>query len=65
MSDIVHKSAEVKHADARSYDANAAEFAVRTDFLREQGLQPGRDHAAHAHLGDVGDMLGSVGWHGH
>lgn len=32
------------------------------DFLREQGVQPVRDHAAHAHLGDVGDMLRSVGF---
>jgi|1186.fasta_scaffold50692_1 ubiquinone/menaquinone biosynthesis C-methylase UbiE len=33
------------------------------DFLRGRGLQLGGDHAAHAHLDDVGDMLRSAGFH--
>jgi ubiquinone/menaquinone biosynthesis C-methylase UbiE len=32
------------------------------DFLRNKGLQLGGDHAAHSHLGDVGEMLRSVGF---
>jgi ubiquinone/menaquinone biosynthesis C-methylase UbiE len=32
------------------------------DFLRNKGLQLGGDHAAHSRLGDVGDMLRSVGF---
>jgi SAM-dependent methyltransferase len=32
------------------------------EFLRSKGLQLGGDHAAHSHLGDVGDMLRSVGF---
>jgi|tagenome__1003787_1003787.scaffolds.fasta_scaffold20984618_3 SAM-dependent methyltransferase len=32
------------------------------EFLRAQGLQLGSDHAAHSHLGDVGDLLRSVGF---
>jgi ubiquinone/menaquinone biosynthesis C-methylase UbiE len=32
------------------------------DFLRSKGLQLGGDHAAHSHLGKVGDMLRSVGF---
>ena len=32
------------------------------DFLRAQGVQGGGDHAAHSHLGDVGEMLRSVGF---
>lgn len=32
------------------------------EFLREQGLELGHDHATHAHLGDVGDMLRSAGF---
>jgi ubiquinone/menaquinone biosynthesis C-methylase UbiE len=31
-------------------------------FLREQGLRLGSDHAAHSHLGDVDEMLRSVGF---
>jgi SAM-dependent methyltransferase len=32
------------------------------EFLRAQGLQLGSDHAAHSHLGDVADLLRSVGF---
>ena len=32
------------------------------NFLRAQGYKLGGDHAAHSHLGDVGDMLRSVGF---
>jgi ubiquinone/menaquinone biosynthesis C-methylase UbiE len=32
------------------------------DFLRSKGLQLGGDHAAHSHLGDVGEMFRSVGF---
>jgi ubiquinone/menaquinone biosynthesis C-methylase UbiE len=32
------------------------------DFLRAQGLRGGEDHAAHSHLGDVREMLRSVGF---
>jgi ubiquinone/menaquinone biosynthesis C-methylase UbiE len=32
------------------------------DFLRSKGLKLGGDHAAHSHLGDVGEMLRSVGF---
>jgi ubiquinone/menaquinone biosynthesis C-methylase UbiE len=32
------------------------------EFLRNKGLQLGGDHAAHSHLGDVGEMLRSVGF---
>jgi hypothetical protein len=31
------------------------------DFLRQQGLSLGHDHAAHSHLGDVAEMLRSTG----
>ena len=32
------------------------------DFLRQEGLNLGHDHAAHSHLGDVGEMLRSTGF---
>jgi ubiquinone/menaquinone biosynthesis C-methylase UbiE len=32
------------------------------DFLRQQGLDLGHDHAAHSHLGDVAEILRSVGF---
>jgi ubiquinone/menaquinone biosynthesis C-methylase UbiE len=32
------------------------------EFLRSKGLQLGGDHAAHSHLGDVGEMFRSVGF---
>ncbi|MEO8454740.1 MAG: methyltransferase domain-containing protein [Sphingomicrobium sp.] len=32
------------------------------EFLRSKGLKLGGDHAAHSHLGDVGEMLRSVGF---
>jgi SAM-dependent methyltransferase len=32
------------------------------EFLRSKGLNLGGDHAAHSHLGNVGDMLRSVGF---
>ena len=34
------------------------------DFLRQEGLNLGHDHAAHSHLGDVGEMLRSIGFTG-
>ena len=32
------------------------------DFLRQQGLNLGHEHAAHSHLGDLAEMLRSIGF---